>query len=91
MDGPTTAVKVDAELLRTFRATLIRKLEPRMRPTLSSHGGVAGFEDPDFVKQFGVALEKVPDRMLLTLALAYAIRRVDGAPAGTCGYDYFDA
>ena len=90
MGEPTMTVTVDAELLRVLRATLVRRLEARMRPTLAN-GNVSGFEAPVFVKKFGVALENVSDKVLLTLALVEAIQKVDAAPAGTCGYDYFDA
>ncbi|MXY44863.1 MAG: hypothetical protein F4Y50_12555 [Dehalococcoidia bacterium] len=89
MSEPTVAVKVDGELLRIFRATLIRKLEPRLRPVIVG-GNVTGFEDEAFVRKFGVALDRVPDKMLLTLALVEAADRVDRAPAGKCGYSYFD-
>lgn len=89
MSEATMTVKVDGELLRIFRATLLRKLEPRLRPTLAQ-GNVTGFEDDAFVKRFGVALDRVSDKMLLTLALTDAIDRADHAPAGKCGYAFFD-
>ncbi len=87
-------VKADAELLRILRATLIRKLDPRLRPILRGDAekglAVTGFSDPDFVETFGVGFDKVPDRALVDQALIAAIRMVESAPDGTCGFDFFD-
>ena len=89
MSEAAVAVKVNGELLRVLRATLIHKLEPRLRPTLTD-GNVSGFDDPAFVRQFGVGLERVPDRTLLDLALTAAIKRVDQAADGKSDFSYFD-
>ena len=82
-------VRVDPALLINVRQILIDKLEARLAP-ITVNGFIRGFEDEAFVKQFGPGLHKVPDSLLVDLALAELGQLISRAPEGKSGLSFFD-
>ena len=82
--------RYDANLIATLRAVLVERYQDRLaplatgtllltttpRPCRGERFEVAGFQDPEFVKFFGVGLSKVPDSMLLNLSMVTLMEKV---------------
>ena len=82
-------VKVDPGLLINVRHVLIDKLEARLAP-IKVGNVITGFRDEAFVRLFGPGLHKVPDSLLVNLALGEMARLISSAPEGKTGLPFFD-
>ena len=81
--------RYDAVMIDALRAALVERYRERMAPITEPHQttalvvssgdattGLIGFQDPDFVKVFGVGLNRVTDSTLLTLSMKAFMEKV---------------
>ena len=76
----TKPVRCEEEFLRHARSTLIQKTRLLWGQETETR----------FERVFGVALHKLPDSQIVNLALAELAKKVEAAPEGKTGLDYFD-
>ncbi len=78
----TKPVRCDAEILRTTRVELMEKTRPLWD---------VGADSPNqFCRIFGDGLHRVPDSKIVELALIELTRKIQQAPAGKTGLEWFD-
>lgn len=76
----TKTVRCEEMYLRDARNTLIQKTRPLWGQKTETR----------FEHVFGVALHKVPDSLIVNLALAALVERVEKEPEGKTGLSCFD-
>lgn len=68
--------RYDGEMVNGVRAALIERYKDRLAPIVANGNTVTGFQDPEFVRAFGVGLSRVSDSMLLSLSMKALVDKI---------------